>query len=106
MISVIPNQCSDSRNFKKVHTLYDFRESDVETLLRAANLFDWANLLYNIHDVDVQVALFNDSPIDLVKKCIPTRTVVITFSDKPWMTPLTKALINDRWSVFRLKQRK
>ena len=104
MISVTPNQCCDAQNFKKVHTLYDFRESHLATLLRAATSFDWANLFNNINEVDEQVALFNESLNNLVKENIPTRTVVITSSDKPWMTPLTKALINDRWSAFRLKQ--
>ena len=36
--------------------------------------------------------------------CIPTRNIVITNNDKAWMTPPTKALINDRWTAFRLGQ--
>ena len=32
---------------------------------------------------------------------IPTRTVALQPTDKRWMTPLVKSLINDRWAAYR-----
>ena len=52
----------------------------------------------------MQVAVLNECLHSLIDVNIPTRTVIITNNDKAWMTPLTKALINDRWAAFRLGQ--
>lgn len=105
MISAVPTSNRSSFiNASRLHMLYDFRQSHLAALLHAANAIDWVALLNNIDDVDKQVALLHECISNLVKAYIPIRNVVISSNDKPWITPLTKALIEDRWTAYRLKQ--
>ena len=54
-------------------------------------------------DVDEQWNFFYESFTSAINETIPSRVVTMTNNDKAWMTPLTKSLINDRWTAFRQK---
>jgi len=104
MLSLLPSTTSKHSNFKTLHTLFDLRQSHLFDLKNMANLIDWEGLLTNVDDVNTQLNIVQECISLLVNENIPKRAVVITNSDKAWMTPLTKALINDRWTAFRLGQ--
>ena len=70
---------------KKFHTFYDFCQSHLAALLKAANSVDWNNLLRDKDEANEQAALITSNISDFMGKCIPTRTVAITLNDKPWI---------------------
>ena len=54
-------------------------------------------------DVDKQWNFSYDSFSLAINETILSLVVTMTNNDKAWMTPLTKSLINDRWTAFRQK---
>ena len=48
--------------------------------------FDWESVFSNCHSIDEACDIFTAEYISMAKTCIPTRTVTIRPSDKPWMT--------------------
>ena len=91
---------SNSRSIRK-HVIFDLREShvidfekrflsnDFEAFYSCVNVDDACNLFYKF---------MNDA-----LNAIPRKTVFITDSDAPWMTPLIKHLIDQRWNAYRCR---
>ena len=89
-------------NFKVPHAVYDLRSSHVKQFVNELELVDWS---------------FVDSSINLDDKCqkfhehlqlafdasIPVNYVTFTEKTKPWITPLVKHMINERWQAYRVK---
>ena len=48
--------------------------------------YDWESLFSNCHSLDEACDKFTAEYISMAKTCIPTRTVTIRPTDKPWMT--------------------
>ena len=82
--------------------VYDFRLSNINNLLQKAYALDWTDI-NTAEDVNSMWTLLHAKISSLIKTSIPCRTVHTTQSDKSWITPLTKALIDDKWAAFRLK---
>lgn len=84
-----------------VHIVKDLRQSNIEIFVeRLANVdFTFMYRLVNIEDkLNIFYEILN-SCLDV----IPHTTVQMSPSDKPWMTPVLKSLINKRWNAFRNK---
>lgn len=101
VISAVPLTCFSPDNVKTSHIVMDYRRSNLERLLQYVNQIDWIGLVTSSRDVNDQWKVLHESLLAAIHSCIPQRTVIISKTDKEWMTPLTKALINDRWQAFR-----
>ena len=85
------------------HTVLDYRRSNINTLLRNAESLDWEHLIDPNDDVNQQWKNLHCTISTLIDQSLPSRAVYLTSKDKPWMTPVTKLLINDKWSAYRSK---
>ena len=82
--------------------VYDFRMSNVSNLLQAASQENWKEIA-EIDNINDMWSMFLMKLTKLVDDCIPQAIVHILPSDKSWMTPITKSLINDKWDAYRNK---
>ena len=87
----------------KVKTLYDFRLSNIASFLYELQLLDWSPIYDEKCDFEVKCRYFHDMIRFAFNKTIPVSHVTLSISDKPWMTPLLKVLINERWKAYREK---
>jgi hypothetical protein len=85
------------------HTVYDLRKSNIDFLYYHAGLIDWGSFLNAADNVNDMWSTFHNIMSSLLQSCIPSRLVAISKHDKEWMTPITKALIQDKWSAFRAR---
>ena len=83
--------------------MYDLRRSNIESLYLTMNQFDWS-FLTDIDSPDDQWDQFYAIFKQAIADTIPSREVMIYSTDKDWMTPLTKCLINDHWEAYRKKE--
>ena len=83
------------------HTVYDFRRSFIDRYVNALSCIDFTPM-YKTPDLNSKPALF----YDCLRTCIdviPRNEVILTPNDKPWISPLLKHLINQRWTAYRNK---
>lgn len=85
--------------YKKV---YDLRASFVQSFVSTVSNVDWSFLDDNI-PIGSKCISFHAKLDDIVEKCIPTSYVRFSSKDKPWITPVVKDLINQRWAAYRAK---
>ena len=78
----------------------DYCRFNLAKLLQVASQADWVSLVLSSRDVNGQWKALHERLRSILRSSIPQRTVIITNTDKDWMTPLTKALINDRWQAY------
>ena len=84
-------------------TLYDLRESNVTKFIGALSMVNWTPFYLSSADLDDKCDFLHDLLSEMVKSSIPTRTVSMTESDKPWMTPMVKHAIQMIWNAYRQK---
>lgn len=96
-----PNNLQRNFNYVRKVTVFDFRHSHLQALMRNAQFVDWQLVSNTGEDIDQQWTALYTCIKTLVDLSIPQRTVLLTSRDKPWMTPVTKKLINDKWAAFR-----
>ena len=65
--------------------------------------FDWSELVM-LEDVNDKVAYFATITWIMVEKFFPLTPVIITNTDKDWVTPKIKKLISQRQKAHRLKK--
>ena len=104
VICAEPSILNDVPSSARVHTVYDFRKSNLQHLYSRLSQVDWKSLLSSNDDVNAMCLLFNRTFMELIAACIPQRKVTLSSKDKEWLTPLTKSLIDDRWDAYRNKQ--
>lgn len=95
-----PLNCPPNVNMT-CHTVFDYRRSNLNRFVDALSAVDFSTV-YRLSDIDDKVDLF----YKLLRHCmtsIPSTNVTLSVNDKPWMTPLIKQLINQRWFAFRTK---
>ena len=100
---ITPKRCLQKFNNCRLHTVYDYRFSNLQTLMHNAELIDWSYFTNENVDVNQKWKELYLCILSLIKSSIPQDTVPLTSRDKCWMTPLTKLLINKKWSAFRSK---
>lgn len=103
-ITAYPSARSNFLNddLKTTTTIFDLRDSNIYELSHALESYDWYELLQE-SDTDKKFQIFRDTMHSLVDKHIPQSQVTMTHTDKEWLTPLTKSLINKRWEAYRTK---
>ena len=98
-----PKKCHRKFNNVREHVVFDYRESNLRTLLQTAAQTDWQTIIDPADDVNVQWQRLHSTITSIMDSTIPQKTVFLTSKDKYWMTPVTKLLINEKWSAFRSK---
>ena len=97
-VSKIPSEISDhdasvaflqcpksvSVSFKREVWLYD--KVDKQKFIEKLEIVDWITLLCQFDDVDDMCHEFTKTFLELGRECIPTKTVIVRYNDKPWFT--------------------
>ena len=97
---VIARSCDAvERRQTKMHVLYDMRLSHILNFEQAFLENDMYSF-YHEEDLEVKCQIFYRF-INNALTVIPQSVVTTTSSDAPWMTPLIKHLIDDRWKAYR-----
>jgi hypothetical protein len=93
------------RDFKKIgtteHTVFDYRASNINSFLLSLAKSDFRDV-FTASGVNEKCEAFYKTFL-LAHREIPRTRVIITSHDKPWITPLLKKMIQDRWVAFRTK---
>ena len=98
-----PSSQEIKHHISRYHTVFDFRESNIAKLLARAEHIDWHNITKPEEDINTQWTKLHQTIQGILKECIPQRTVRMTDHEKPWMTPITKLLLNQKWVAYRRK---
>ena len=91
----------EQKTHASVKTVFDYRQSNVSNFLYllAASGFDD---VYLATDVNIKCRAFHRAFLN-AQNAIPSSKVVFTHRDKPWITPVLKKMIQDRWTAYRTK---
>ena len=91
-----PAQCIDK-------FVYDLRHSNVNSFVSLVASTDWSFIDNPSISLDAKCIAFHSHLENLARASIPVSTVRCSAKDKPWITPIVKDLINQRWRAYRLK---
>ena len=98
-------QCPKSvaGSFKLEVWLYD--KVDKQIFIEKLEIVDWITLLCQFDDVDDMCIQFTKTFLELARECIPTKTVIVRYNDKPWFTSKIRKEIHirDRFRKVMLK---
>ena len=97
---VTPTYQCQMRDALTTKTLYDLRYSNVMDFVHCVSQTNWYPL-YSCSNVDDKCEYFHNSLTTAFMTTIPSKIVKMTTKDKPWVTPLLKSLINERWQAYR-----
>ena len=99
---VLLNPAHDQHSEDSIfHTVYDCRLPNLQEFITNLSKCSFADL-YREPDMDKKTDIFYER----FCKClsvIPSKQITMTMKDKPWMSPLLKDLITQRWNAFRSK---
>lgn len=84
-------------------TVYDLRRSNIAHFVNVLSNVDWSFLSDPQHDLNDKCEYFHNTLSCVMNATISEKTVTFTRNTKPWITPLVKSLINDRWVAYRQK---
>ena len=76
----------------------------MSSLVAAARQVNWVDVISSDLSVDCQWNAFHSKLSDLIDIHIPKHFVFMSDRDKEWLTPLTKYLIQERWTAYRNRQ--
>ena len=79
---------------------YDFRESHINAFRKELHNFPWHKLYRANVPIDRKCDIFYEVIEEALQK-IPYDLVEMKPSDKPWLTPTIKSLINKRFQAYR-----
>jgi len=100
IITLIPNIQSVKKKVPSYSISWDFRASNMNSLLNNLQLVNW-----NLDELTAEdsVIRFHATLSSLLSNCIPRKTIVFSDNDKQWVTPRLKSLLNDKWRAWRNK---
>ena len=81
--------------------VYDFRQTHVQNFLQSLASLNFKEI-YAASDVNDKCKAFH-SLLFQALSVISQRKVSFTPRDKPWITPVLKKLIEDRWEAYRMR---
>ena len=96
---LLPPVCDSAAERHRPTLVWDYRASNISEYLRRLSCTDFAETL-NATSVDDMCEKFYDALVWPLS-AIPCHLVSFSTTDKPWMTPILKLLINKRWQAFR-----
>ena len=80
--------------------VWDYRNANVKAINFAIESFNWEKA-FDGKDIHAQVALFNETLLNIFSNFIPNRTKTFTGSDPPWMTEDIKNKIKLNNNLYR-----
>ena len=99
-VSMLPIELNtEMTRLKKV---YDFRESNISQFLKELDSYNWSNFYKAAIDIDDKTTILYER-ISKAQEHIPCDFVEMRTTDKPWLTPKLKLLINKRFQAYRTK---
>ena len=100
--SVFMKSMAFSAQACQIRKVYDYRASHLNNFKRKLADFPWTNFFEANLSLDEKCEIFHEV-IEDARSVIPFSYVSITSKDKPWITPVLKSLINQRYLAFRNK---
>ena len=102
-LSLLASPAQGSLNHSRtlVRRVYDLRTSFIDSFVSEVGSADWSFLDNDHFTVSDKCLLFQTLINRAANDCIPVSFVKFSASDKPWITPLVKDLINKRWNAYR-----
>ena len=82
----------------------DLRRSNVSGFLEMLTSCDWSFVDKDGLSLDEKCEQFHKQLEGVLTVTIPRKIVTFSENTKPWVTPVLKSLINDRWNAYRQKQ--
>ena len=98
-VFVRPKTGGERNRSTRRHIVYDLRHSNLLAFERRFMANDFEPF-YCSHDINKKCELFYQFVNNAVQ-VIPSCVVYFNDSDVPWITPVIKCLINQRWEAFR-----
>lgn len=83
----------------KYVTFFDYRDSNIRSFIQNLSYVNWSPL-YEANNIQDKCDIFYNLLQPAINS-IPSTTIRLNDSDKPWITPLCKMLIQLRWNAFR-----
>ena len=96
-----PQEDNCNQTYLHHKILLDTRESYVKDFVALLQNADWSPVYRQDDSLETKVESFHHILFDSFYSAIPSYEVCLTPRDKPWMTPLIKHLINQRWEAYR-----
>ena len=90
--------CKKWKTFRQV---FDLRESNVANFVCELDKYDWSFVKSDSLDINEKCSMFHYVLNSVFSQTVPVKIVSFSDKTKPWITPLIKALINDRWNAYR-----
>ena len=81
--------------------IYDTRESYVRDFVKSLEMADWLPVFDVGNDLEAKTEHFHNTLQTCFTMTVPSYEIQMTSHEKPWMTPLIKHLINQRWEAYR-----
>ena len=78
----------------------EIRKSQCSLIKRAIRDFEWKNKL-SLIGINDQVALFNETIVDIMSNFIPNETVIFDDRDPPWLNKNVKNMINCKNAIYK-----
>ncbi|MEL7307471.1 MAG: reverse transcriptase family protein, partial [Pseudomonadota bacterium] len=88
-------------HLKVTRSVFDLRKSNVAAFVNELRQCDWSFVRNESLNINEKCMIFHDVLNDVFVRTIPVKSVNFTDKTKPWITPLIKSLINDRWTAYR-----
>ena len=98
-VLVKPNFYCADKAVSRVFTKQSLTEEVLDNLAHAVNDIPW-HVMYSMNDCNKQAKFFYDSLNSAVEETVPTYSVRMSSSDRPWITPYFKVLITKRGNAF------
>lgn len=101
-LSLLAIPSSKSRISKGIiREVYDLRASNINAFASKMQSINWGFIHDNSVSLNDKCIEFQNIIIQVARESIPLTYVTCTDRDKPWITPLVKSLINQRWAAYR-----
>ena len=98
----VPKDYVKKENLKKKIMPRKFKKSAIIAFGSWITKFDWS-ILFQIKDVNQKVLYFATITWLMVEECFPLQKIIISSTDKEWMTPKIKDLISQRQKAHKAK---
>ena len=89
-------------DFSTRKIVFDFRKSHIQDFLNRLSTLGFEGV-YATSDVNEKCSHFYETLTNALSTSIPQREVTLTNRDKPWITPILKRMIEDRWTAYRTR---
>lgn len=67
-----------------IRKVWDYKNADITRLNTIIENTDWDSIISNAFSTEKATELFTDKYLELVRECIPEKSVTIRPKDKPW----------------------